>query len=369
MPNRTRHNVCRCTTPAGPCPTTRRVRTALLAMAAWFGGPGAAMASSDALQACLLRAFRDAAPTTTVAELRQGCQAEATAPAQKLPPAVVDLLAKAPEEQSVVERRTASELRAVSEPFALLPHRPNYLLPLTHHERPSGSETTAQAFKSIESHFQISFKFALSRPWFDGRMVPFFGYTGRSWWQVYDSERSRPFREYNHEPELLLAMPSSQGLPWGWRHRLTMLGFNHQSNGREVPASRSWNRLTAEFYADQGQHAWSSLRVWQRIPERAKRSPTDSEGDDNPLITRYLGHAEWRLGRASPDGHNLTLMLRRSLHRQGHGAVQLDWSHPAGWSPSLRAYAQVFSGYGDSLIDYNHRIQRIGIGLMLNDWF
>ena len=91
-------------------------------------------------------------------------------------------------------------------------------------------------------------------------------------------------------------------------------------------------------------------------------------GDDNPSITRFVGDGELRLGYA--DGvHNWTLMLRRSLARAGKGAVQIDYSRPTGFSPRLRWHAQFFDGYGESLLDYRTRIQRVGFGLMLNDWY
>lgn len=269
-----------------------------------------------------------------------------------------------PAPRSLFERRIASELRAMNEPFALLPHRPNYLLPLSYYRRAEGNG----ADQRLEAEFQLSFKFLLSRPLFEGRLMPFFSYTGRAWWQVYDGDRSRPFREYNHEPELFFALPLPPIELAGWTPRAAAFGFNHQSNGRSVPDSRSWNRLTGEFMLDKGSKDWASLRLWVRLREQAKASPTDSAGDDNPDITRYLGHAELKLGHVTTSGHKLTLTARRSIRSDGKGALQADWSHPLPGSPSLRWHVHCFSGYGDSLIDYNRKIDRVGVGVMLNDW-
>ncbi len=358
----------------------------VLASAVPTGAAQAQANEGERAEACVLRELRSAAAHTTVGELRLRCATAALAtapgPAPSRPPesalaqasrepalVVQELLNKPASEQTLIERRVVSELRASQERFALLPHQPNYVLPLSVQRaegRPAALEAEA---KRAEAAFQISFKVPLSAPLLDGRLQPFFGYTGRAWWQVYDVRRSRPFREYNHEPELMLAMPGSGLSVWGWTHRASVLAFNHQSNGRSQPTSRSWNRLTAEVYLDHGREQWASLKLWHRLAEADKTEPLSPRGDDNPDITRYLGHAELRWGHVSPSGHQFTVMARSSLRASGRGALQLQWSHPVAGVPALRWTAQVFGGYGDSLIDYNVRVQRLGIGLMLNDWF
>ncbi len=46
-------------------------------------------------------------------------------------------------------------------------------------------------------------------------------------------------------------------------------------------------------------------------------------------------------------------------------SVELIWSYPL--TEHLRLYTYYFNGYGESLIDYNHRNKRIGLSIALND--
>ena len=92
-----------------------------------------------------------------------------------------------------------------------------------------------------------------------------------------------------------------------------------------------------------------------------------ADEDDNPDILDFVGRAELRITRLWR-GQRFGGRLRHSLRGgdRSHGSLQLDWSLPI--SGSLNAYAQLFSGYGESLIDYNFRQTRLGVGVSIVEW-
>ena len=65
-----------------------------------------------------------------------------------------------------------------------------------------------------------------------------------------------------------------------------------------------------------------------------------------------------------PGSHRLSLMARGNLNK-GKGAVEATWMSPP-MLGSLRGYVRLFSGYGDSMIDYNWNQTVVGIGIALN---
>ncbi|MDM8926578.1 phospholipase A, partial [Escherichia coli] len=59
--------------------------------------------------------------------------------------------------------------------------------------------------------------------------------------------------------------------------------------------------------------------------------------------------------------------VRDGLRSGFVACAELGLSYPI--TKHVRLYTQVYSGYGESLIDYNFNQTRVGVGVMLNDLF
>lgn len=262
-------------------------------------------------------------------------------------------------EPSAIDRRQEEEALAARSRFSLLPYKQNYILPLSYNSRPNDEPylDDSRDLDRIELKFQLSFKIPLAKGVVAGYGDLYAGYTQQSFWQAYNSQQSAPFRETNYEPELFVDFTTAYSL-LGLRSRFVSLGLSHQSNGRSEPLSRSWNRIYLLAAFERG-NFYCAIKPWYRIPERSK-------DDDNRDIDHYLGygelHALYILGE-----QRLGLMLRNNLRSENRSAVQLDWSFPL-HSDRLQGYVQLFHGYGESLIDYNHLTNRISLGIIVSNW-
>ena len=251
--------------------------------------------------------------------------------------------------------------------FQMRAYKPVYLLPafLTSDANqtptspnPDNVVSTPQNLDDVETKFQISFKTKFVENIFGDNGDLWGAYTQNSRWQVYNGEVSRPFRETNYEPEVMLVFRNGYQLG-GWHGRMTSVSLNHQSNGRGDPFSRSWNRVILSAGLDRENWAFV-VRPWWRVP--------DGSDDDNPDMEDFAGRGDATL-IYSRGGHEVALLGRHSLRGgdQSRGAVQLDWGFPI--DGTLRGRVQVFHGYGESLIDYNHKATYVGLGISLLEWF
>jgi len=265
-----------------------------------------------------------------------------------------------------ISRRIIQESKTEFDPYVLTPHKMNYILPvLTTDNINKGAYNDfaewSDNLEDLESKFQISLKVPMNpEDIFVNGDALFFGFTLKSWWQIYSDNISKPFRETNYQPEVFYLAP----LDW---HPLggntgVMVGLEHQSNGRTQLLSRSWNRAYLNFLYEKDNFALS-FKPWFRLSEDDKLNESDAEGDDNPDIGDYMGHFELSAIYKTAD-YEFSIQGRQNFSEH-HGGVELGFTFPL-WG-KLRGYAQFTKGYGESLIDYNHDQQRFGLGIALTN--
>jgi len=340
---------------------------AVLAAAVPFAGAAAAIPGAECLSipdesarlACFDRAIGEAAQAAGKAEAVSGTPTgpPATAAAAAIP-AGTDTAP--PTRPSLID--TAWGFLPDSRKAYVRLHEPNYLLfaRYTNDVNRGPYEPLFDAFaedydfENVEAKFQVSIKGRLATTE-DHRWGLWFAYTQQNQWQVYAGDISSPFRETNYMPELFGSFRPGVELG-GWQWNLLNFGFTHQSNGRADPISRSWDRLFVEGGLERDNLALI-VRAWTRV------RPGDYE-DDNPDITDYLGYGQ--VTALYRRGENTFTLLGRGNLNTGKGAAQFSWTSRPVLGP-MRVYFQLFSGYGESLIDYDWNQTTVGLGVTLND--
>lgn len=304
--------------------------------------------AASLMEDCMIASLETADDNTTVGALRSQCESQ---------------LASDSSGDSLLFEYIRSDTDIENRNYLLSVHKQNYILAYTNNSdfnrEPWDRATTpenAAALKDEEAIFQVSAKMPLKRNLFSRNMDLYFAYTQKSWWQIYtdEAELSAPFRETNYEPEFFARYYGGPKLGRLGRVSVMDFGYVHQSNGRadisDGALNRSWDRLMARAVMDWGNFAVVA-RAWWAF----------EESDDNPNLYQYLGYGDVRAVWA-PNRHTFGLWVKPGTKKAG---VEASWSYPV--SDVLRVYAQYYNGYGESLLDYNAKSNRFGIGIMTSD--
>ena len=245
--------------------------------------------------------------------------------------------------------------------FGLQPNKVNYLMPYAYRETAYKSYDSV-VYKNIEAELQVSLKMGIGSDLFGLGEKYYLSYSHKAFWQIYTD--SSPFRETNYNPEAFVVFPifDKESI---FQLRSLKFGIAHNSNGQpeshdtasytyhyEDPAnmSRSLNYIYTEATL-QHNTLVTDLRVWARLPE-------SKEADDNPDIMEYTGFTEVKFTYFLQK-HVMTLMARGNIMK-GQGALEATYSYPL--LNDTYVYAKVFTGYGESLIDYDNYITKFAIG-------
>lgn len=220
--------------------------------------------------------------------------------------------------------------------------RPNYVI--------AGFDRNAQ----VKFQFSVRYRFIEELP-------VYVAYTQRSFWDLYEWDRSTPFRESNYNPALFWEEQPAQGSVL----KAARFGIDHESNGKSGATSRSWNRVFLEA---------AFVVIERRLVIQPRLNAPFAVADENRDILDFLGPGELTVEYTSaliPDHSRFHLTLRKGRGWDGRRiSWNADWLlrpqtvfgfKPFGLNPSL--YLQLWRGYGESLIDYNHFLTRFRLGI------
>ncbi|MBT9491019.1 MAG: phospholipase A [Paucibacter sp.] len=201
--------------------------------------------------------------------------------------------------------------------------------------------------------FQISFKLRLYEPAdkLSRRVVDnlYFGYTQTAFWDL--TGDSKPFVDTKYKPGFFYQSPST-----GWRVAANEVGFaagyEHESNGRDDldAKSRSIDILYVKpkftFGDSSGFHSTFEPKLYVYLDK-----------DENPDMGKYRGYGDFRFTYGKSNDWQLALDLRKGTLSKAFSA-DVQATYPLNrFVPGLSGYlmAQYFTGYGETLLNYNKR--------------
>jgi outer membrane phospholipase A len=232
---------------------------------------------------------------------------------------------------------------------AFSPYEPNYF--------------SAGSSGGTNAKFQVSLKFRLFN---EDTTIPFLeklylAYSQTSIWAI--GQSSAPFYDSSYRPSLFFLDDEVSQWPFRETSRLGFqAGVEHESNGKDGAASRSMNiayvRPTLTFPFRDRYFVSVSPKIYAYL-----------EKSDNPDMPFYRGYSDVLVKAGKDDGIQLATTLRKGTGREPY-SVELDLSIPLDIAKlgNFGGYLhlQYFNGYGESLLDYNRRVQpQFRLGLMI----
>lgn len=215
----------------------------------------------------------------------------------------------------------------------------------------------------FDARFQYSFKYQLfdelgpvaqAVPWL-GQM--YLGYTQTSLWDL--GANSAPFKDTTYRPSLFW-QKAAEGEGWwpeSWR-----VGVEHESNGKDGVDSRSLNTL---FVRPEWRYQHDAMHTLAVAP----KFYVYLDKNENDDIQEYRGYTDLNVRYGDDDGLLLSTILRMGTQGKGSAQADITWpfKQPVFGKVGGFFHTQVFTGYGQTLLDYNKNADtqiRFGISLV-----
>jgi len=203
--------------------------------------------------------------------------------------------------------------------------------------------------------FQISFQQRLTKSVLPGHTYLYLFYSQKAIWHVF--RNSLPFYDLNFNPGIGISKHIIV------KNRLlgkVTLMAEHESNGRDGTASRSWNKISLAAEAYISPYLMAHAKYWIPIVD----------GQYNRDILKYMGISQAGFQAKSLDDKwvlDMTLVKRQGWNLNFNTIIQLGYriNHNSNQFIML----QYYNGYGEHMLDYNQYHSRIRFGLLIRPRF
>lgn len=197
--------------------------------------------------------------------------------------------------------------------------------------------------------FQISISQRLTRSTLPWNTYLYLFYTQKVFWNVL--EKSLPMTDLNFNPGIGLAKPLFV------KNRFigqVIFALEHESNGRDGDASRSWNKISVG----------ANIMIDPNLVVHGKAWIPIVDGGNNRDILDYSGIYQVGLQAFSLNrrfGGSVVLVKRRGWRLNYNTTIEFFWRMRKNDNQYL--FVQYYNGYGEGLLEYNkfHSMIRAGI--------
>lgn len=199
--------------------------------------------------------------------------------------------------------------------------------------------------------FQVSIAQRLTKSTLPFNTYLYLFYSQKCMWNVY--EESLPMRDLNFNPGIGLA--KHLFVKNRYIGKVTLL-VEHESNGRDGAASRSWNKISLACNIFIDPNFMIHGKIWIPI----------IDGMNNKDILDYSGIYQTGLTYTSPNkrfGFGLTLVKRRGW-KLNYNSIW-EFNYRVFKKDNQYLFVQYYNGYGECLLDYKQFHSRLRVGLVI----
>ena len=203
--------------------------------------------------------------------------------------------------------------------------------------------------------FQISFRQRLTKSILPFHSFLYLSYSQKAMWNIF--EESLPFHDLNFNPGIGIQAPIFA------KNRLVgnaLIMLEHESNGRDGEASRSWNKISFAGSAFVSRNLMVHAKTWIPI----------IDGENNKDILKYSGIFQTGAQFLSENKRwvaDVTFVKRQGWNFNFNTIVNVGFRIREKDNQFLMLH--FYDGYGENMLDYNKYHCRVRLGLLIRPSF